>query len=179
MDDVDGGFAVAQQQLDRLVDAGQRVLERERHRALGAADVDALPTGAPVQVLLQPVHVAERGGHEQELGVGQFDERDLPRPAPVGLRVVVELVHHHLPDLGARPFAQRDVGDDLGRRADDGGVGVDGGVAGEHADVLGPEHLAQREELLAHERLDGRGVVTALTAGHRGEVGAEGDQGLA
>ena len=32
------------------------------------------------------------------------------------------------------------------------------GVAGEHADVVGAEDLAQREELLAHQRLDRRGV---------------------
>ncbi len=88
----------------------------------------------------------------------QLQERHLPGPAAVGLAVVVELVHDHEPDVGARALAQGDVGQYLGRAGDDRCVGVDARVAGEHADVVGPEHLAEREELLAHQRLDRRGV---------------------
>ena len=56
------------------------------------------------------------------------------------------------------PLAQRDVGQHLGGAADDRRVRVDRGVAGEHADVLGAEDVAQGEELLADQRLDRRGV---------------------
>ena len=42
-----------------------------------------------------------------------------------------------------------------------GRVGVDGGVAGHHADVLGAEGLAEVEELLRHQRLDRCGVEAA------------------
>ena len=52
------------------------------------------------------------------------------------------------------------------------------GVAGHHADVGRAEDVDQGEELLAHQRLDRRGVVAALAVGERGEVGARRDQGL-
>src|SRR5690606_41434775 len=67
------------------------------------------------------------------------------------LGVEVELVHHHLADVGLGAVAQRHVGQDLGGAADDGGARVDAGVAGHHADVLGAEHGAQVEELLRHQ----------------------------
>ena len=55
---------------------------------------------------------------------GSSEERHLPRPAAVGVAVVVELVHHDLVDRGIRTLAQGEVGEDLGRAADDRGVGV-------------------------------------------------------
>src|SRR3546814_17180077 len=59
------------------------------------------------------------------LGLRELDERNLPRPATPGLAVEVELVHHDQPDVGAVAPPERDVGEDLGRAADDGGVAVD------------------------------------------------------
>ena len=93
--------------------------------------------------------------------------------------VEVELVDDHPIDRGVRPVAQRHVGQDLGGAADDGRVGVDRGVTGDHAHVVGAEGLAQLEELLGHQRLDRRGVEAALTAGDGCEVCAVGHQGLA
>ena len=55
---------------------------------------------------------------------------------------------------------------------------VDGGVAGEHADLVRAEHVDQREELLADQRLDRRGVERALPAGQRRGVRADRDQRL-
>ena len=83
------------------------------------------------------------------------------------------------PSVGRGAFAQRDVGQDLRGAADDRGVLVDAGVAGDHADVLGAEDLAQGEELLRDQRLDRGGVVAALPAGHGLEVRGDGHQGLA
>ena len=108
----------------------------------------------------------------------QLQERHLPRPAAVRLAVVVELVHHHQPDVGAGALAQGDVGEHLGGAGDDRRVGVDAGVAGQHADVVGPEHLAQREELLAHQRLDRRGVERHPPVGQRRQVSTGRDQRL-
>src|SRR4028118_1515977 len=54
------------------------------------------------------------------------------------------------------------------RAAGDRRRGVDAGVTGEHADPVGAEDLAQREELLAHQGLDRRGVDAAPAGGQAG-----------
>src|SRR5699024_3224414 len=96
-------------------------------------------------------------------------QRHLPGPAALGVAVVVELVHHRQAHVAAGPVAQRVVGEDLGGAHDDRGVVVDSRVTGHHPHVLGPELCDEVEELLAHQGLDGGGVVRALAAGHGGE----------
>ncbi len=170
VDDVDRRLAVLQQVLDRLVHRRVHVGEVQRHGAFRTCDERGRAARAGGEVLLQEGRVTEGGGHEEELRLRQLQQRHLPRPAALRVGVVVELVHDDLVDASVRAVAKRDVGDDLRRRRDDGGLAVDGGVAGHHADVLGAEDLAQREELLAHQRLDGGGVEGALPAGHGDEV---------
>ena len=97
------------------------------------------PAGASREVGLESGDVAEGRRHEHELGVGQLEDRNLPGPSPVGIGVEMELVHHDLTDTGAGTVAQRDVGQDLGGAADDRRTGIDAGVAGHHADVVGAE----------------------------------------
>ena len=109
----------------------------------------------------------------------QLEDRHLPGPAAIGVGVVVELIHDHEPHVGPRTLTQRDVGQDLGRAADDRGVRVDRRIAGQHADVVGAEDLTEREELLAHQRLDRCGVEAHAVIGERGEVGGDRDQRLA
>ena len=179
MHDVDRGLVGGEQLAQRLVQRLEAEGEDQRDRALGVLDDGGGPAGAPGQVLLEPGDVAEGGRHQDELRLGQLDERDLPGPAPVGVGVVVELVHDDLADVGVGAVPQRDRGEDLGGAADDRRLGVDRGVAGHHADVGRAEDLAEREELLADQGLDGRGVVAALAVGERGEVRAGRDQGLA
>ena len=76
-------------------------------------------------------------------------------------------------------LAQGDVGEHLGGAADDRRLRVDGGVAGQHPDVVGAEDRDQREELLRDQRLDRGGVERPLAAGQGREVRAGGDQALA
>ena len=83
--------------------------------------------------------VAEGGGHQEEARVRQRDQRDLPGDAALGVRVVVELVHHHVGRVEPLALAQGAVGEHLGGAADHRRVRVDRGVAGQHADVLGAE----------------------------------------
>jgi hypothetical protein len=177
--DVHGRLVGGQQLAERLVQRLEAEGEDQRNRALGVLDHGGGPAGPPGQVLLEARHVAEGGGHQHELHLGQLDERHLPGPAPVGVGVVVELVHDDLADVGVGAVPQGNRGQHLGGAADDRGLGVDGGVAGHHADVGRAEDLAQREELLAHQGLDRRGVEAALAVGQRGEVRAGRDQGLA
>ena len=80
--------------------------------------------------------------------MGQGEQRHLPGPAAVGVGKVVELVHGDATHIGIFALAQRVVGKDLGRAADDGRLGVDMRVAGDHADVIAAEHLHQVKELL-------------------------------
>src|SRR5690606_27854896 len=103
----------------------------------------------------------------------------LPGPAAVRLGVEVELVHDDHTDVGALPLAQGDVGQDLGRADHDRGVGVDGGVTGEHPDVLRTEDAAQVEELLADQRLDRGRVEGHPVLGQRVQRGGGGDERLA
>ena len=76
----------------------------------------------------------------------------------------------------ARALAQGYVGEDLGGAADDWGVVIDGGVAGDHADVFRAENVAEGEEFLAGERLDRDGIIGAATLAERLELEGEGDQ---
>ena len=88
--------------------------------------------------------------------------------------VVVELVHNDVVHRGVRAVAEGDVGEDLGGAADDRGVVVDGGVAGDHADVFRAEDVAEREEFLVRERLDRDGVVGAAALAEGFELEREG-----
>ena len=177
--DVDRRVLGLDELLERLLQRGERPGEGQRHRPLGVVDDRGLATVAAGQVGGQLGDVAEGGRHQHELRLRQLDQRHLPGPAAVGLGIEVELVHHDQPDVGGGALAQCDVGEHLGGAADDRGVGVDRGVAGQHADVVGAEDLAQVEELLAHQRLDRRGVERHPVVGQRRLVRGDRHQRLA
>ncbi len=179
VDDVDRCLVGAQQLFQRLVQRSGHVAVEQRYRALRGPDDGGRPAGPASQILLEAADVTEGGRHEDELRVRELEQRHLPRPAAVGIGVEVELVHHDLPHLGGRCVPQGDVGQDLGGAADDGGGLVDAGVPGHHPHTPRAERGAQGEELLRHQRLDGRGVEAAPAVGHRGEVGAGGHEALA
>ena len=170
--DVDGGVAVAQGQLDGGLERGVHVLVGEGHRALGLGDLVDRAVGLAPERRADGARVAQGGAHEQELRVGQGQERHLPGPAAVGLAKEVELVHRDGRDVARGPLAQGLVGEDLLCAADDGSVRVDVGVSGDHAHVVAAEDLHQVKELLGDEGLYGGGVVRApvLADGHVGEA---------
>ncbi len=175
-DDVDGGLVMADEGPRRIGERFRRVFEVERHGAGRRGDHRGI---APGRVRHRPPDlggVAEGRGHEDELCLRQFEERDLPGPASGGVGEVVELVHDDHADVEDAAFARRLVREDLRGRADDRGVAVDGRVPGDHADVLGSEGVDEGEELLAHERLERGGVVGPDAAGERGVEREEGDE---
>ena len=178
VDDVDGRAVGVDQLGDRLVERGLPVLEGERYRPDAARHRDSGTPGPSGQVEGESGRRPERGRHEQELGAGQLQERYLPRPAALRVAVEVELVGHHQPERTDRTLPEGLVGQDLGRGADDRGVSVHRGIAGDHAHELGTEVPGQGEELLAHQRLDGGGVDAPLAPGHGRSVGGGGDKGL-
>ena len=178
VDDVDRRLVDPDQLLEQLVQRLERPREVQWHRARGVVHQRGLAPRAARQVLAQRRDVAERGRHQQELRLREAEDRHLPGPAALGLRVEVELVHHDLADVGVRALAQRDVGQHLGGAADDRRAAVDRGVAGQHPHVLGAEDRAQREELLRHQRLDRRGVERHPAVGERREVGGDRDHRL-
>ena len=179
VDHVDGRLVFAQGNLDRALKRGLHVFVGKRHRALGVGDdID----GGPRRVLElggDGARVAQRGAHEEELRAGKGQKRHLPGPAAVAVAEVVELVHCDVADVGPLALAKGRVCQDLGRAADDHGTGVDGGVARDHADVLLAEDVAQVEELLAHQGLDGGGVIRLPALAQSEEVHAEGHHRLA
>ena len=156
--DVDRRSAGFEEIGHRLVDRRLAVFEIERHRPrVGAHDRD-LAAAELAQLVRDAGHIAERRRHEQELGVRQCDERDLPGRPAVAVGVVVKFVHHHVRRLERRSAAKRHVRQHLGRAAAHQRVGIDRSVAGQHADALGAEVVAEGEELFRGERLDRAGV---------------------
>ena len=156
-----------------------RVGVLQRHRPLAGGDGHRLPARAPRELLLEERHVAERRRHQQEAGLRQGQERRLPGHPAVPVGVPVELVHHHVVHRRLLPLAQRHVGQDLRRAAQQRGVAVDGGVARRQPHVLRAELPAQGHPLLVDQRLDGTGVDRAPPAGERREVQRERGQRLA
>ena len=91
----------------------------------------------------------------------------------------MELVHGDAANIGIFALAQRVVGKDFGRAADDGRLGVDMRIAGDHAYVIAAEHLHKVEKLLADQSLDGGRVVAALALRHAHKEHAQRDKRLA
>ena len=108
--------------------------------------------------------------------MGQGEQRYLPGPAAVGVGKVVELVHGHAAHVGVLALAQRIVGKDFGRAADDGCLGVDMRIAGDHTDVIAAEYLYQVEELFADQGFDGGRVITAFALRHAHKEHAQRDE---
>ena len=100
----------------------------------------------------------------------------MPSRAARVVGIIMELVHDDVVHFGVRAVAEGDVGEDLGGTADDGRVVVDGGVAGDHADVFRAEDVAEGKEFLVGERLDRDGVVGAAALAEGFELEGEGDQ---
>ncbi len=179
VNDIDGRPPVLHQRLDGVLQRRLAKLEVERHRPLVRVHVHDGTPGDALEPLFDRPRVAERCRHQQETRLRQRQQRHLPRDAALGVRVVVELVHHHVGRVGRFAVAQRHVHQHLGGAADHRRIPVDAGVAGEHADVLRAEFFAEREELLAGERLDRRRVERAAALAKRLVVEPEGDQRLA
>lgn len=108
--------------------------------------------------------------------VGQGEQRHLPGPTAVGVGKVVELVHGYAAHVGIFALAQCVVGKDLCRAADDGRLGVDMRVAGDHTDVIAAEHLYQIEELFADQGLDRGRVIATLALRHAHKEHAQRDE---
>ena len=108
----------------------------------------------------------------------QGEQRHLPGPTTIGVGKVVELVHGHAAHIGVLTLAQCVVGKDLCCAADDGRLGVDMRVAGNHAYVIAAEHLHQVEKLFADQGLDGGRVITALALRHAHKEHAQRDKRL-
>ena len=158
-DDVDRGFVVADESAQSVRERLRRVFVVEwdgpgRGGDHGGAASGRLRHGRP-----DVGRVAQGGGHENELGLRHLEEGHLPGPAPGGIGDIVELVHDDHSGVEHSALTQRLIGQDLCRGADDGSVGVDRGVAGDHADVLGAEGVDEGEELLAHKGLERGRVV--------------------
>ncbi len=134
--DVDRRLASRQQVVDRLMDRGELVVEVQRHRTFDARHGRCLAAGAPTQVCRQRGHIAQGRRHQDELRLRQREQRNLPRPPAIRVGVEVELIHHDLPDVSRRSLAQSEVGEDLGRAADDRSIRVHRRITRDHADVL-------------------------------------------
>ena len=108
--------------------------------------------------------------------MGQSEQWHLPGPTAIGVGKVVELVHGDAANIGIFALAQCVVGKDLCRAANDGRLGVDMRVAGDHADVIAAEHLHKVEKLFADQSLDGGRVITALALRHAHKEHAQRDE---
>ena len=163
----------------RLGQGRHRPLEDQRYRTRRSRQHLGRASGALGEQLDQTGHITQGGAHDHELRLGQLAGRHLPGPAAIGVGDEVVFVGHHHLEVGAGTLAQRDVGQDLGRAADDRRVRVHRGVPGDHADQVGAEVIHPGEELLADQRLDRGGVVDPAAGGQCRHVCGGGDQRFA
>ena len=166
MHDIERGLAAAHGELDRALEGGRHIVVAQRNGTRGVDNQVASSAGVLLERGGDGSDIAERGAHEHELCVGQGEQRHLPGPTAIGVGKVVEFVHGDAANIGIFALAQCVVGKDLCRAADDGRLGVDMRVAGDHTDVIAAEHLHKVEKLLADQSLDGGRVVTALALCH-------------
>ena len=177
--DVERGLAATHGELDGALEGGRHIVVAQRNRTWGIDDQVAGSASVFLERGGDRGDIAERGAHEHKLRVAQGEQRYLPGPTAVGVGKIVELVHGHAAYVGALSLAQCVVGKDFGRAADDGRLGVDMRVAGDHADVIAAEHLYQIEELFADQSLDRSRVVAALALRHAHKEHAQRDKRLA
>ena len=116
---IDGSLLGGQQFLHGLLNRLLGVVVVQGDGALGVGYRGGVPAGTLGQFVFETGDVAQGRGHEQELRLGQLEQRDLPGPTALRVGVEVELVHHHRAQIGVGPFAQGDVGEDLRGAADD------------------------------------------------------------
>ena len=174
--DVERGLAAAHRELDGAFERGRHVVVAQRHGAWGIDDQVAGSAGVLLERGGDCGDIAERGAHEHELRVRQGEQRHLPGPTAIGVGKVVELVHGDAANIGIFALAQRVVGKDLCRAADDGRLGIDMRVAGDHTDVIAAEHLHKVEKLLTDQSLDRSRVVAALALRHAHKEHAQRDE---
>ena len=177
--DVQRRIAVLERKFHGRLQGGLDEVVREWDGSRGVRDEVHRDPGALLQRGGDVGHVSERGAHEEELGPPEGKQRNLPRPSPVRIAVVVELVHRHPCDAGVLALAQRLVCQDLGRTAHHRRARVYRDVSSHHAHIVTAEHVDEVEKLLAYERLDGSGIVGGVVCAQRHEAHAQGDQRLA
>ena len=174
--DIERGLAAAHGELDRALEGGRHIVVAQRNGTRGIDNQVASSAGVLLERGGDRGDIAERGAHEHELRVGQGEQRHLPGPTAVGVGKVVKLVHGDAAHVGVLTLAQRIVGKDFGRAADDGRLGVDMRVAGDHADVIAAEHLYQIEELFADQGLDRGRVIATFALRHAHKEHAQRDE---
>ena len=159
MDNVDGGAVLFDEALDDGVEVVNKVLKLQGNRANGVRDKGCVTPGAFPQLLRDFRGVTKGGREEDELRVGEFQQRYLPGPAALRIAVEVELIHDDHVGVQVCALAQRLVGKDLSGATDDGCLRVEGNVAGHHPHIGGAESINQVKELFRHQCLQGGGVV--------------------
>ena len=149
--------------LHRLLNRGGGVVEMQRNGTLRMGHQVTLTTGQRRHLLLEASRIAQGRAHQQELRLRKLQQGKLPRPTALRIGVEVELVHDDLAQVRILTLAQGNIGENFCGAADNRCLRINGGVAGNHAHVLGTKNIDQVEEFLRHQRLNGGGVVGALT----------------
>ena len=149
--------------LHGFLNRGGGVVEMQWNGTLGVSHQVTLTTGQRRHLLLETSRIAQGRAHQQELRLWKLQQGKLPRPAALRVRVEVELVHNDLAQVRILTLAQGNIGENFRGAADNRRLRINGGVAGNHAHVLGTKNINQVKELLRHQRLNGGGVVGALT----------------
>jgi len=140
-DDVDRGLVVADESAQGVRERIGGVFVFERDRPGRRGDHGRITSGRVLHGPADVAGVAEGRGHEHELRLRHLEQRHLPGPSSCGVGDIVEFVHDDHSRIERPALAQGLVGQDLRGGADDGSFAVDRRVAGDHADVLGPEGL--------------------------------------
>ena len=71
----------------------------------------------------------------------------------------MELIHDDIVHVGLRAFTQSEIGENLCRTANDGGAGIHGGIARDHAYMVWSKDFAERQKLFVGQRLNGDRII--------------------
>ena len=163
MNQVNRGPVRLDEFLDFLLQHRRAVFVHERNRALFRFHEHGRKSVQLREPLFEKARVTEGRGHEKKPCLRQSEQRNLPGDAPLMIGVVVKLVHDDLVDLRPITFAERKVREDLRGAANHRRPRVDRRIPCDHPDILRPENLTERQELLIRERLHRHSVEGAAS----------------
>ncbi|KAK4045267.1 hypothetical protein OUZ56_032676, partial [Daphnia magna] len=175
---IDRRFSRFEKVIDGLVKRSLFVGKVERDRAEVAPNGDGLAACQPREFLLKEGRIAESGAHEEELGLRQREQRDLPGPPAFAVRIVMKLVNNDGANVGSSPLGEADVRENFGGATDGPRLSIDARIAGRDTDPFRREQTDKIEELFVRQCLNRGRVVTALRASEGTEVGRQGDHAL-
>ena len=128
--------------------------------------------------MLKEFRSAYGGTHQQESALRKGQERNLPGHTSFPVRVVMELVHHHIHNVELFSLVESHVGENLSRAAQNGSVMIYCRITGGKSHVLWPEFLAEGHPFFIYQSLDGARINALASMNKTIEMESQGNHGF-